>query len=151
MASRHTPHGFTPTEARQSRRLLTVIALVSAFFVVELGGAIVADSVVLQADALHLLMDVLALGVSALAMRLAVRRPTPRFTYGLRRAEPVAAIFSSLLVLLTTGFIVAEGVQALRDGAAPRAGMMIAFALLALAVNGASAWLLHGAIGHTHD
>ena len=61
----------------------------------ELGGAIVADSVVLQADALHLLMDVLALAVSLLAMRLAVRRPTPRFTYGLRRAEPVAAIFSA--------------------------------------------------------
>src|SRR5882672_11214028 len=99
---------FTPSEARQARRLKIVLAIVGAFFVLELAGAVVAYSVVLQADALHLLMDVFALGVSLLAMRLAVRRPTPRLTFGLRRAEPVAAIFSALLVLGTTGFIVAE-------------------------------------------
>ncbi|MGO9837906.1 MAG: cation diffusion facilitator family transporter [Polyangiaceae bacterium] len=146
--------GFTPGEARQARRLLMVLGLVSAFFVVELGGAFIADSVVLQADAVHLLMDVLALGVSALAMRLAVLRPTPRFTYGLRRAEPVAAVFSSLLVLVTTGLIVAEAIGALKGHAAPRAGVMVVVASMALVVNGLSAWLLHDAIedahGHAH-
>jgi cobalt-zinc-cadmium efflux system protein len=142
---------FTPDEARQASRLRTVLLIVGGFFLVELGGAIAAGSVVLQADAIHLLTDILALGVSLFAMRLAVRRPTPRFTYGLRRAEPVAAIFSAVLVLLTTGLIVAEGVQALRDGGAPRAGMMIVVAALALVVNGVSAWLLHGAIGHPHS
>jgi len=95
-------------------------------------------------------MDVLALGVSLLAMRLAVRRPTPRFTYGLRRAEPVAAIFSALLVLATTAGIVFEGVEALHGQASPRAGIMLAVALMALVVNGLSAWLLHDAIGHAH-
>ena len=152
------PHGhdhaptneFTADEARQASRLRTVLFIVGGFFVVELGGAIAAGSVVLQADAIHLLTDLLALGVSLFAMRLAVRRPTPRFTYGLRRAEPVAAIFSALLVLMTTALIVAEGVQALREGAAPRAGIMIVVAVLALVVNGVSAWLLHGAIGHRH-
>jgi Co/Zn/Cd efflux system component len=99
-------HGqFTDREAKQARRLRMVLALVGGFFVLELTGAILADSVVLQADALHLLMDVLALSVSLLAMRLAVRRPTPRFTYGLRRAEPVAAIFSAVLVLATTALL----------------------------------------------
>jgi cation diffusion facilitator family transporter len=141
---------FTPDEARQASRLRTVLFIVGAFFVVELAGAIAAGSVVLQADAIHLLTDVLALGVSLFAMRLAVRRPTPRFTYGLRRAEPVAAIFSAVLVLLTTALIVAEGVEALREGAAPRPGVMIAVAAMALVVNGISAWLLHGAIGHAH-
>jgi cobalt-zinc-cadmium efflux system protein len=139
---------FTDGEARQARRLTTVLAMVGGFFVLEVGGAIVADSVVLQADALHLLTDVLALGVSLFAMRLAVRRPTPRFTYGLRRAEPVAAIFSALLVLATTVGIVVEGVQALHGRTPPKTGVMIVVALLALAVNGLSAWLLHDAIGH---
>jgi len=145
-------HGsFTPSEARQARRLATVLALVSAFFVLELAGALVAESVVLQADALHLLMDVLALGVSLFAMRLAVRRPTPRFTYGLRRAEPVAAIFSAVLVLLTTVGIVIEGIEALHEKTPPRATIMLVVATMALFVNGASAWLLHDAIGHSHD
>jgi cation diffusion facilitator family transporter len=144
-------HGaFTPGEARQARRLGIVLALVSGFFAVELAGAVMAESVVLQADALHLLMDVLALGVSLLAMRLAVRRPTPRFTFGLRRAEPVAAIFSAVLVLVTTLGIVVEGLEALRGHAPPRAGIMLVVAVMAIAVNGVSAWLLHDAIGHPH-
>jgi cobalt-zinc-cadmium efflux system protein len=141
---------FTAQEAQQARRLKMVLALVSGFFVVELAGAIWAQSVVLQADAAHLLMDVLALGVSLFAMRLAVRRPTARFTYGLRRAEPVAAIFSALLVLATTVGIVAEGVGALQGGTPPRASIMLVVAVMAIAVNGLSAWLLHGAIGHGH-
>jgi len=140
---------FTKREAHQARRLSTVLALVASFFVLELGGAIVAESVVLQADALHLLMDVMALSVSLLAMRLAVVRPTQRFTYGLRRAEPVAAIFSAMLVLATTGGIVAEAVEALHQRKPPRAGVMIVVALMALAVNGLSAWLLHDVIGHS--
>ncbi|HEY5145363.1 MAG TPA: cation diffusion facilitator family transporter [Polyangiaceae bacterium] len=141
---------FTPHEARQAKRLRLVIALVAGFFVLELAGAIAAESVVLQADALHLLMDILALGVSLFAMRLAVRRPTPRFTFGLRRAEPVAAIFSAVLVLGTVVFIVIEAVDALQGRAPPRPGIMLAVASMALVVNGLSAWLLHGVIGHAH-
>jgi cation diffusion facilitator family transporter len=124
--------------------------MVATFFGLELAGAIVADSVVLQADALHLLMDVLALSVSLLAMRLAVRRPTPRFTYGLRRAEPVAAIFSALLVLGTTVLIVFEGVESLRRSEPPKAGIMLVVSVMALFVNGLSAWLLHDVIEHAH-
>jgi cobalt-zinc-cadmium efflux system protein len=147
--------GFTPREAHQARRLGLVIGLVSGFFVVELGGAIWANSLVLQADALHMLTDVLALGVNLLAMRVAVREPTPRFTYGLRRAEPVAAMGGAFLVLATTALVVVEAVRALHERAPPRASIILFFALAALLVNGCSAWLLHDAMGghghaHTH-
>ncbi len=151
LGSRVVHGAFTEGEAKQARRLKMVLGLVGGFFVLELTGALLADSVVLQADALHLLMDVLALSVSLLAMRLAVRRPTPRFTYGLRRAEPVAAIFSAGLVLTTTAGIVFEGVEALHGHSAPRAGIMLIVATAALFVNGLSAWLLHDSLGHSHD
>ncbi len=142
---------FTPEEARQARRLGLVIAIVAAFFAVELAGALMARSVVLQAEALHLLMDVAALGGSLLAMRLAVRRPTPRFTFGLRRVEPVAAIFSAFLVLGTTVFIVVEAIEALKEKRPPLPWLMLAVASMALVVNGFSAWLLHDVIGRPHD
>jgi cobalt-zinc-cadmium efflux system protein len=144
--------GFTPREAHQAGRLRIVIGLISAFFVVELLGAIWADSIVLQADALHLLTDVLALGANLLAMRIAVREPTPRFTYGLRRAEPMAAMAGALLVLATTSLVLAEAVRALHERTPPKAGIMLFFAFVALLVNGCSAWLLHDAIGgHAHS
>jgi cation diffusion facilitator family transporter len=142
---------FTPGEARQAKRLLLVLAVVGIFFVLELAGAIAARSVVLQADALHLLMDVLALAMSLVAMRLAVRRPTMRFTFGLRRAEPVAAIFNAMMVLGATVQIVRQAIEELRGNEVPEAGIMLVVACAALVVNGISAWLLHGAIHHGHD
>jgi cobalt-zinc-cadmium efflux system protein len=152
-SSRAHAHGkFTEREARQAKRLAMVLGLIAAFFAFELAGAIAAQSVVLEADALHLLMDVLALSMSLLAMRIAIRRPTPRFTFGMRRAEPVAAIFNAVLVLAATFEIVREGIEELRGTGHPRPGIMLIVAAAALVVNGVSAWLLHGALhDHGHD
>jgi cobalt-zinc-cadmium efflux system protein len=141
---------FTAGEAKQARRLATVLFLITGFFVVELCGAIAARSVVLQADAIHLLMDVVALTMSVLAMRLAVRKPTVRFTFGMRRAEPVAALFNAGLVLTATTQIVREGIEQLNHGAAPRVDLVMIVASAALLVNGLSAWLLHDALQHGH-
>jgi len=151
-AHAHAHGKFTPREARQAKRLALVLVLIAVFFAFELTGAIAARSVVLEADALHLLMDVLALAMSLLAMRIAIRRPTPRFTFGMRRAEPVAAIFNSLLVVGVTIEIVHEGIEELGGTGHPRPGIMLVVAAAALVVNGISAWLLHGALhDHSHD
>jgi cation diffusion facilitator family transporter len=139
---------FTKREAKQARRLGFVLTLISVFFVIEIAGAFAARSNVLKADALHLLMDVLALSMSLLAMRIAVRRPTARFTFGLRRAEPVAAIVNGTLVLLATFEIVRRAIISLQGQETPESGLMLAIAGFALVVNGISAWVLHGAIGH---
>lgn len=146
------PPKFAPHEARQERRLRMVAAIVAIFFVLELAGAILARSSVLQADAIHLLTDVFALSTSLVAMRVAIRRPTPRFTFGLRRVEPVVAIFNAMLVLAVTVEIVFNAVRALETKARPEAGIMLFVAAGALVVNGISAWLLHGVIhpGHEH-
>lgn len=143
---------FQPHEARQERRLRIVTGLVAIFFVFELAGALVARSNVLEATAVHLLMDVFALATNLVGMRVAVRRPTSRFTFGLRRVEPVVAIFNAGLVLAVTVEIVAHAIHALKTEARPEAGIMLAVAVGALLVNGASAWLLHGVIhpGHHH-
>ena len=143
---------FTSGEARQARRLALVLTLVSFFFFFEFAGAFLARSNVLQADALHILMDIFALGMSLVAMRVAVRRPTPRFTFGLRRAEPVAAMFNATLVLLAVVGIVWHAIDSLRGHEAPESHLMLYVAVGALIVNGISAWLLHGVIGHAgHD
>jgi cobalt-zinc-cadmium efflux system protein len=137
-------------EAKQERRLRMVFGLVAVFFVLEFAGASIAGSKVLRADALHLLMDVLALGTSLFAMRLAARRPTTRFTFGLRRAEPVAALFNAVLVLGATVEIIRDGIEDLGGTDRPRADIMLYVACAALVVNGLSAWLIHGAMHHSH-
>jgi cation diffusion facilitator family transporter len=140
------------TERRQARRLLIVLVVIAMFFVVELIGAKAANSDVLEADAYHLLMDVFALGISLGAMRIASRHPSERFTYGLRRAEPMAALVNGVLVLAVCGELVRDAVEHLRNPETPKAGLMLMVAIGALIVNGFSAWVLHGAMhAHGHD
>lgn len=141
------------TERRQARRLFIVLVVIALFFVVELAGAKAAQSDVLEADAYHLLMDVFALGISLGAMRIAAAHPSARFTYGLRRAEPMAALFNGVLVLGVAAELVRDAVEHLASPTTPRSGLMLIVASGALVVNGISAWVLHGAMhvhGHGH-
>ena len=144
------PSTFTARESQQVRRLVVVMLITSVFFVLQLAGAVWADSDVLRLEAVHVLTDVAALGLAALAMRVAVRRPTARFTFGLRRVEPVTAIFNALLVLLATALLVKEAAADLSHEGGPLPDRMLVIAALGLVVNGISAWLIHGAIGHGH-
>jgi len=122
--------------------------ITAGFFVAQLAGAIWAHSDVLKLEAVHVLTDVAALGLAALAMRVAVRRPTARYTYGLRRVEPVAAIFNALLVLGATGLLVWKAIVDLSaEQSGPEPTRMLYVAAGGLIVNGVSAWLIHGAIG----
>ena len=141
-------------EKRQARRLFLVLLLIGAFFFVELFGAKAARSDVLEADAFHLLMDVFALGISLGAMRLATRRPSPRFTFGLRRVEPLAALVNGALVFGVAIELVRDALEHIAHPSTPRPGIMLIVATAALVVNGFSAWILHGAMhghaGHAH-
>jgi|GEM_PF-68483 len=139
-------------EAKQARRLVIICLVVASFFVVELLGARAARSDVLEADAFHLLMDVLALVISLGSLRLARAKPTERFTYGLRRVEPLAALINGLLVFGVAVDLVHDGLAHLAEPTMPRSGLMLAVASGALVVNAFSAWLLHGAMhSHGHD
>ena len=143
-----TIHG---PRASPSEAVVLVLGVTAVFFGVQFVGAILGQQRRAAREALHLLTDVAALGMAFAAMRVAVRRPTARFTYGLRRAEPVAAIFNALLVLGATAFLVTEAIDNLSGGAAPRADRMLYIAAVGLVVSSISAWLIHGAIGAHGD
>lgn len=141
-------------EKRQARRLLVVLGVIACFFVVELMGAKAARSDVLEADAYHLLMDVFALAISLGAMRLATAKPSARFTYGLRRVEPLAALVNGALVFGVALELVRDSVEHMQHPNMPKSGLMLVVASAALIVNGFSAWVIHGAMhggpGHSH-
>jgi len=150
---------WTGREAHQARRLGVVLGLTAAFVSLELGGAVFARSEVLLADGIHLLLDVCALALSIGAMRLAVRPPSDRFPFGLRRVEPLAAVFNGFLVVVVACAIVRESLLDLTQPSAPRPTVMLVVASIALGVHGLSAWLIHDAMhaggddhahGHEH-
>src|SRR3981189_3451282 len=82
------------------------IALNIGFVVIEAAYGIAANSLALLADAGHNLGDVLGLVMAWGAAPLVRRRPTARYTYGLKRSSILVSLANAGLLLLAVGAIV---------------------------------------------
>src|SRR5579872_2267577 len=99
--------------ANYDRAFLMGIALNTAFVAVEVVYGFLANSLALLADAGHNLGDVLGLAAAWMAASLVRRRPSARYTYGMRRTSILASLGNAMLLLIASGAIVLEAVQRL--------------------------------------
>ena len=90
----------------------------------------------LIADAGHNLSDVLGLVVAWAGAVMAQASPSPRFTYGLKKASILAALINALFLLVAVGAIVAEAIRRLFHPAPTEAQVMIWSPRSAIVVNG---------------
>jgi cobalt-zinc-cadmium efflux system protein len=138
----HAHHG--PGEGSYSRAFVIGIALNLAFVVVEAGYGFAANSMALLADAGHNLSDVLGLVVAFAGAKLVKRRPSPRFTYGLKKSSILAALINALLLLIAVGGIGAEAIRRLADPQPANGQTVMIVAAIGILVNAATAWLFAG-------
>src|SRR5262249_27438969 len=99
-------HGHSHSRAHDRRLLTIALALILGLMAVEISAGIVADSLALLADAGHLLTDAAALGAALVAARLATQPAHGPWTFGLGRAEIVAAQANGIALLLVGIWIV---------------------------------------------
>jgi len=132
-----------------SRAFAVGIALNVAIVVIELAFGFLANSMALVADGGHNLSDVLGLVVGWAGAVMAKRSPSPRFTYGLKKASILAALINALFLLVAVGAIAAEAVRRLLNPAPSDAPTMIWVAAIAIFVNLLTALLF--ARGRAHD
>ena len=146
----HGAHGGEPkgsagpnAAAHFRGRLAVTFALTAAFFLVELVVGLAAGSLALIADAGHMATDVLALGASLVATRMAGRPDgTGRRTYGRYRAEVFAAGFAVLLMVGVGVFIVVESMTRIGGDPEVSSTPMVVVGLIGLAVNAVGLLLL---------
>ena len=124
-----------------SRAFAVGIALNAAIVVAELVYGFIANSMALVADGGHNLSDVLGLMVGWAGAVMARRSPSPRFTYGLKKASILSALINALFLLVAVGAIAAEAVRRLLNPAPADAHVMIWVAAAAIVVNLATALL----------
>jgi cobalt-zinc-cadmium efflux system protein len=124
-----------PTPASRKARLRAALAVTVVVLVLEVAGGFVSRSLALVADANHMLADVAALTLAYAATMFAGRAPTSRHTFGLARAEVLAAFVNAQLLLLVCGWLIFETVRRFREPTEIRLGVMIPVALLGLAAN----------------
>ena len=135
-------HGHDHGHHASRRRLGVVLALTSAFLLVEVAAGILTGSLALLADAGHMLTDVAGLVLALLAMKLAERPPSPRRTFGYHRAEILAALINAVLLLGVAGYILREAWERFRDPHPVPSGTVLLVATVGLLVNIAGALLL---------
>jgi cobalt-zinc-cadmium efflux system protein len=137
-------HGHAEGRAVDRSRLRLVLVVTLVVIVVEIVGALVSGSLALLADAGHVVTDAAAVGVALSASYVATLPATSRRTFGLHRAEILAALANALVLLGVCGWLGVVGVMRLFDPTPVETGPMLAFALVGLAANAVSLLLLVG-------
>jgi cobalt-zinc-cadmium efflux system protein len=103
-------HGIpTSASGRHVGRLAAAFAVTAVFMVVEIATGLATRSLALLSDGAHMVTDVLGVGL-ALAAILAARRARrqPGRTFGLYRAEVLAALANAVLLFGVAGYVLYE-------------------------------------------
>jgi cation diffusion facilitator family transporter len=144
--------------AHNERRTWFVVALTAAMMVGEIVAGSVFGSMALLADGWHMATHATALGIAALAYLFARQHVrNTHFAFGTGKFGDLAAFASALILGLIAVQIAWESAQRLVHPVSIAYGEAIAVAVLGLAVNLASAWLLrddhdhHHGHSHSHD
>lgn len=143
---------------RNERRTWLVVALTFVMMVAEIIAGMLFGSMALLADGWHMATHAAAIGIAAFAYRFArTHAQDRRFSFGTGKVGDLAAFASAVILGLVAILIAYESVSRLFSPVAIRFGEATIVAMIGLAVNLVSAWLLldrdhdHSSHDHSHD
>ena len=134
---------------RYEKPLWIAFALTATFLVAEVVGGLLTNSLALLSDAAHMMTDVIALGVSLFAVRMARRPADAKRTYGYARMEAIGALINGGLLFVVAGYILWEAAGRFRDPPHVATDGMLLIAVLGLVVNLISMKLLKAGAGES--
>lgn len=130
--------------ASKRGRLRAALLITVVVLAVEFAGGWISGSLALLADAAHLFADVAALTLAYAGVVLSERAPTRRHTFGLARAEVLAAFVNAQLLVVASAGILFEAWRRFRQPPVIQTGLMLVVAAIGLTANLFAAGLLHG-------
>ncbi|CAM5470585.1 CDF family Co(II)/Ni(II) efflux transporter DmeF [Mesorhizobium sp. UC22_110] len=149
-----TPHEHVflgDQHERNERRTWFVIALTATMMVAEITAGSIFGSMALVADGWHMSTHAAAMLIAALAYRYARKHArNARFTFGTGKLGDLAAFASAIILALIAVLIGWESLQRFYSPVSINFGEAIFVAVIGLAVNIASAFLLRDDHSHHH-
>jgi cobalt-zinc-cadmium efflux system protein len=129
--------------AAQNRRALQItFALTFGYFIVEVVGGILTNSLALLADAAHMLTDVFGLGLALFATWISQKPATPEKTYGYYRFEILAALANAVVLFFISFYILYEAYLRFKSPPKVASLPMMMIAVFGLGVNLVGLWIL---------
>ena len=115
--------------------MIITILLNILITLVQITGGIISGSLALISDSLHNLSDAVSIIISFIALRLKHRDNSKRHTFGLKRAEILAAVMNSSVLIAIYIFLFYEAFLRLLYPNKIEAGIMTLVALIGFIIN----------------
>ncbi len=129
-------------------KLLASILITSATLIAEVIGGLLTGSLALLSDAAHVFLDIFALALGYVAVRLSKRSATGTHSYGFHRMKVLAAFINGATLLFVSFEIIREAIGRFVHPQSIIAGPMLIVAIIGLVANLLVAFVLKG---HSHD
>ncbi|MQP24976.1 cation diffusion facilitator family transporter [Flavobacterium sp. LMO8] len=126
----------------KGKNLVYSILLNLLITIAQIVGGIVSGSLALISDALHNFSDVLSLIFSLVAHKLSRRKASIDQTFGLKRAELIAAFVNAATLIIVAFILIYGAVERFFHPHEIQSNLVIWLAALGIAVNGLSVLLL---------
>lgn len=132
---------------KTEKNILIAFVLNIVFSIFELFGGAATGSIALISDAVHDFADGISIGISWLLEKKSSKRPDEKFTYGYGRYSVVGSAMISLLLLLSSLFVVYNALCRMIEPKEINYNAMIPLAVIGVCVNFAAAYVTHGGSG----
>jgi len=141
-ATHREPHQHGLGSETSALPLLLAMLLTLGYAVVEAAVGWWSGSLALLGDAGHMVTDAVALLIAVLAARIARLPPSPRHSFGMARAQLVAALANAAFMLAVVGMLSVEAVARLMNPVDVKGEAVTVVAGAGLLLNMAVAWML---------
>ncbi len=127
-------HSIANSVSSGNLRMAFVLNLVFAIF--ELAGGLFTNSVAILSDALHDFGDSVSLGVAFYLQKKSGKKSDEFYSYGYKRFSLLGSIFISIVLAVSSVFIIAESIKRIIEPQQSNATGMLLLAILGIIVNG---------------
>lgn len=133
----------------EGKSLLFSILLNIIITSAQVAGGIISGSLALLSDALHNFSDVLSLAISYIAHKLSRKEATLQQTFGLKRAELIAAFVNAITLIVVAIILIYEAVLRFVNPVTIAPTLVIWLSALGIVANGLSVLLLKKDADHS--
>ncbi len=134
---------------QNDKRIVIAIVLNFMICLVEVIGGLLSGSLALLADALHNFSDGMAILISYLARKIGMRSPDLKMTFGYKRAEILAALLNSSVIIIIAFFLFREAYFRFRDPQDITIPIMLVVGGFGFIADLVSVYLLHPETRHS--
>jgi len=135
-------HSHNQSSETSEKNLFITIALNIFITIVQIIGGIISGSLSLISDAMHNFSDAVAIVITYIALRLSKKPKTPKYTFGLKRAEIIAAVVNASTLIIISFFLIREAIERLYNPNEITGSLMLIVAVVGFIPNVIGALLL---------